>query len=71
MARDHASLMPAGRALFEGFVVSFLVFFYQPLQADVAPHIVSKVVARTQKQKARNPAVSIMERMDTVSQCQF
>ena len=57
--------MPAGRALFEGFVISFLVFFDEPLNADVAADIISKVVALKQQQKTGNTAVSIAERVNT------
>ena len=56
------SFMPTDRTLFESFVISFFVFFDEPLDADVTPDIVSKLIALEKKQKARNPAISITER---------
>jgi hypothetical protein len=65
MARDHVSLHASRQSFVRGFRNIVLCFLLSIFQADVSPSIISKVVALKQEHKARNPAISIAEMMNT------
>ena len=58
------AIMPTLRALFQSFIIAFLVLLYQPLQADVAADFIAKRITLKQKKKPRNTAVAVAKRMD-------
>jgi hypothetical protein len=58
-------LVPSFRAEFQGFVIPMQVLLDEPLEADVAPNLVSQVIVLEKKQQASYATVSVPERMDT------
>ena len=62
--RIVVALMPALGALLQSLVVTVLALFNQPLQADVAPDFVTRLVGLQQPQQPRHPAIPVTERVD-------
>ena len=58
------ALVPALRALFEDFIVTFLVLFDKPFEADVAAHFQSAMVTGKQEQQTRSASVAVAEGVD-------
>lgn len=58
------SLMPSLRAEFKCLVISFFVLFYQPLRADIASYVVTKLIATEQQEQARDAPVTVTKRMN-------
>src|SRR5262245_25423652 len=57
--------MPPLRALLQRLVVAFLVLLDQPLQADVPPDLIAKMVALKKQQQPRDAPVAVAKRMNT------
>ena len=58
------ALVTAAGALFQGFIVPFLVLLDEALQADVAAHLEPQVVALQEQQKPRDAPVTVAKWMN-------
>jgi hypothetical protein len=59
------SFVPPVGALFQSFIVPFLVRLYQTFQADVSPDLKPKMVTLQEQKKTGDTPVSVTEGMDT------
>src|SRR3989338_9891830 len=59
------AVMPAFGALFKGFIIPLLIFFYNALKTDIPTDLIPKMITLQKHKQPRHPSVSIAEWMHT------